>query len=78
MRLISPSCATEQIRAPSRAYIEPNANPRAAAALGSLGLDNEDNQVQVTQMLIELLASGSESAQRRAAERAGPPQKFES
>jgi HEAT repeat protein len=41
---------------------------RAAAALGSLGRDNEANQIQVTQMLIELLSTGSEAAQQRAAQ----------
>ena len=39
----------------------------AAAALGSLALDNQENQVLMTQLLIELLSTGSEVAQERAA-----------
>lgn len=38
----------------------------AANALDSLGFDNKDNQVILTQMLIELLMSGTEDAQERA------------
>lgn len=39
------------------------ARDHAASALASLGLSNEDNQVQITQMLIELLSGGNEEAQ---------------
>ena len=42
------------------------ATAHAASALASLGLENKSNQVQITQMLIELLSSGSEAAQNRA------------
>lgn len=38
----------------------------AAHALSSLARDNEPNQVQITQMLIELLSSGPAEAQQRA------------
>ena len=43
------------------------AQHHAASALSSLGLDNVANQVQITQMLTELLISGSDAAQQRAA-----------
>ena len=35
------------------------------AALASLGLNNKENQVQITQLLIELLLNGSQEAQER-------------
>ena len=38
----------------------------SAGALASLGLNNSKNQVQITQMLIELLISGQPEAQERA------------
>ena len=38
----------------------------AARALASLGLDNEGNQVQITEKLLELLGTGTEEAQSRA------------
>ena len=38
----------------------------AARALASLGLDNSENQIQITQLLIELLGSGPEEAHARA------------
>ena len=43
------------------------AREHAAHALSSLALDNEPNQVQVTQLLIDLLTNGAEEAQERAA-----------
>ena len=46
---------------------ETRAQEHANLALGSLGLNNTDNQVQITQMLIELLTNGTEAAQERAA-----------
>ena len=44
------------------------AQHHAASALASLGLNNKHNQVQITQMLIELLISGTTEAQERAAQ----------
>ena len=38
----------------------------ASKALASLGLNNSDNQVQITQLLIDLLSMGSEAGQDRA------------
>ena len=43
------------------------AKHHAASALASLGLANQLNQIQITQMLIELLSTGAEEAQERAA-----------
>ena len=45
---------------------ETRARDFAFAALTSLGLDNEGNQVQLTQLLIDLLINGSVEAQQRA------------
>ena len=42
------------------------ARAHSAHALASLGLDNTENQVQITQMLIELLSAGQVEAQERA------------
>lgn len=42
------------------------AREHASQTLASLGLNNQQNQIQITQLLIELLMSGIESAQQRA------------
>ena len=42
------------------------ATEHAACAILSLGLDNKKNQIQITQMLIDLLTNGSEATQDRA------------
>ena len=44
----------------------PRARQHAAAALSSLALDNEVNQVAITQMLIKLMAVGDSDAQEQA------------